>query len=93
MIIEDRSNTNLLADKSRPKYERHLSRDDVGNQARVLLSQFIHDRLQADHSPARLSTNEFVQPGTPTGMYLVGEWVGGKVGGWEGGWEGGWVGG
>jgi hypothetical protein len=52
----------------RRDYNRQLSKDDIGNQARVLLNQFIHDRITRDQGGEQVpSTEELQEPGTPTG--------------------------
>ena len=57
--------------RQRQHLERHLSRDDVGNQARVLLSRFIHDRL-VDEGQGNVGPDQMIEPGTPAGdiIYL-----------------------
>ena len=47
---------------------RQLSRDDIGNQGRVLLNDFIVDRMKGDHVPSDLRQEELLEPGTPSGM-------------------------
>ncbi|XP_013403489.1 apoptosis regulator BAX [Lingula anatina] len=51
----------------RPRHNRNLSRDDVSNQARILASHFIHDRLQQDGAENVPDEGEVMPPGTPTG--------------------------
>ena len=61
----------LLSKKMRRDYNRQLSKDDIGNQARVLLNQFIHDRITRDQGGEQVpSTEELQEPGTPTGPPL-----------------------
>lgn len=60
--------TILIVEKMRRDYNRQLSKDDIGNQARVLLNQFIHDRITRDQDGEQVpSTEELQEPGTPTG--------------------------
>lgn len=48
---------------------RQLSKDEVGQQARVLLNQFIQDRLATERSEEQVLHIEDLQdPGTPTGQ-------------------------
>jgi len=47
-------------------YERHLSRNDIGNQARFLLTRFIHDRLEQSGNPAP-QAEQLRAPDTPAG--------------------------
>ena len=47
---------------------RQLSRDDIGNQGRVLLNDFIVDRMKGDHVQSDLRQEELLEPGTPSGM-------------------------
>lgn len=50
---------------------RQLSKDEVGQQARVLLNQFIQDRLATERSEEQVLHMEDLQdPGTPTGPPL-----------------------
>lgn len=50
---------------------RQLSKDEVGQQARVLLNQFIQDRLATEQSEEQVLHMEDLQdPGTPTGPPL-----------------------
>ena len=50
--------------------KRQLSRDDIGNQGRVLLNDFIHERLYQDHVESIPAVEELQEPGTPSGLYL-----------------------
>lgn len=51
------------------EYKRQLSKDDIGNQARVLLNHFIHDRISREQGEEQVpSTEELQEPGTPTGQ-------------------------
>ncbi|KAL5006699.1 hypothetical protein ScPMuIL_015505 [Solemya velum] len=52
---------------NRRKLERQLSRDDIGNQARVLLNGFIHDRMVRDGMTDAPAVEELQEPGTPVG--------------------------
>ncbi|XP_060554422.1 apoptosis regulator BAX-like [Ruditapes philippinarum] len=54
----------------RPYVKRQLSRDDIGNQGRVLLNEFIHDRLYEDHVECIPAVDELQEPGTPSGPPL-----------------------
>lgn len=49
--------------------ERQLSRDDIGNQARYLLTQFIHDRLEENGMRDAPAAEVLIDPGTPTGNH------------------------
>lgn len=57
----------LLSKKMKREYKRQLSKDDIGSQARVLLNQFIHDRISREQGEQVPSTEELQEPGTPTG--------------------------
>lgn len=50
-----------------PPIERHLSQGDVGNQARILMTTFIRERLRADGLGDSLQQDAFIPPGTPIG--------------------------
>ena len=50
--------------------QRNLSRDDIGNQGRYLLGQFIHDRLRADGYLDAPELDHLIEPGTPTGTSM-----------------------
>lgn len=54
----------------RPYVRRQLSRDDIGNQGRILLNGFIHERLQQDHVEHVPAVDELQEPGTPSGPPL-----------------------
>ncbi|VDI37574.1 Hypothetical predicted protein, partial [Mytilus galloprovincialis] len=57
----------LLSKKMPREYKRQLSKDDIGNQARVLLNHFIHDRISREQGEEQVpSTEELQEPGTPT---------------------------
>ncbi|CAC5354874.1 BAX [Mytilus coruscus] len=61
----------LLSKKMPREYKRQLSKDDIGNQARVLLNHFIHDRISREQGEEQVpSTEELQEPGTPTGPPL-----------------------
>ena len=49
------------------KIRRQLSRDDIGNQGRVLLNDFIVDRMRGDNVQGDLRQEELLEPGTPSG--------------------------
>lgn len=54
------------------EYKRQLSKDDIGMQARVLLNQFIYDRVSRELDTSQVpSTEELQEPGTPTGTGQV----------------------
>ena len=53
--------------KRKASLKRSVSRDDVGNQARLLLCQFVHDRMEADGFTKGPSTDTLVETGTPSG--------------------------
>ncbi|KAK3102144.1 hypothetical protein FSP39_009153 [Pinctada imbricata] len=59
----------VATQRGKPAAERQLSRDDIGHQARVLLNQFIHDRMERDGvDQTQVPAAEDLQdPGTPTG--------------------------
>nr|AYC76539.1 apoptotic regulator [Perna viridis] len=63
---------NPLLSKRMPKdYKRQLSKDDIGMQARVLLNQFIYDRISRELDTDQVpSSEELQEPGTPTGPPL-----------------------
>ncbi|XP_014771066.2 apoptosis regulator BAX isoform X2 [Octopus bimaculoides] len=46
---------------------KNLNRDDVGNQARCLLNQFIHDRMENEGFENPLQESNLIEPDTPTG--------------------------
>lgn len=48
------------------RYERNLNPDDIGNQARFLLTRFIHDRLEQNGNDAPEADN-LRAPDTPAG--------------------------
>lgn len=53
-------------------YKRQLSKDDIGMQARVLLNQFIYDRISRELDTDQVpSSEELQEPGTPTGTGCV----------------------
>lgn len=52
---------------NRKSFDRQLSKDDIGHQARVLLNQFIFDRMERDGIEQIPAAEEFQEPGTPTG--------------------------
>lgn len=59
----------LLLNKEPSGVTRQLSKDEVGQQARVLLNQFIQDRLATEQSEEQVLHMEDLQdPGTPTGQ-------------------------
>ena len=51
----------------RPAYERRLSEEEVGDQARQLLLGFIHDRLRNDGYGEALEPGMMQAPNTPSG--------------------------
>ena len=51
---------------NRPRYDRQLSEDDIGNQARQLLLGFIHDRLRND-GISDIEPHMLQDPSTPSG--------------------------
>ena len=53
--------------KRKPSIKRTISRFDVGNQARLLLSQFVHDRMQSDGFLKAPTSEVLIEPGTPSG--------------------------
>ena len=55
-------------DGNRRPIRRQLSRDDIGNQARYLLTQFIHDRVSASGYPQAPASDSLIEPGTPSGV-------------------------
>ncbi|CAH1785491.1 unnamed protein product [Owenia fusiformis] len=52
----------------RQPLHRHLSRDDIGNQARYLLNDFIHHRMQRDGIED--IPDDLIAPGTPRGPHI-----------------------
>lgn len=52
----------------RPYVKRQLSRDDIGNQGRVLMNGFIYERLQQEHVENVPAVEELQEPGTPSGL-------------------------
>ena len=60
----------ILTDSHNSKMGRQLSRDDIGNQARFLLSQFIHDRMETDNISDVPDQSALIQPETPTGITI-----------------------
>lgn len=46
---------------------RQLSRDDIGNQGRVLLNDFIVERMKGEQINGDLKQEELLEPGTPSG--------------------------
>ncbi|KAJ8299711.1 hypothetical protein KUTeg_023771 [Tegillarca granosa] len=56
-----------LAQTNRKSLDHQLSKDDIGHQARVLLNQFIFDRMERDGIEQIPAAEEFQEPGTPTG--------------------------
>ncbi|XP_069132743.1 apoptosis regulator BAX-like [Argopecten irradians] len=44
-----------------------LTKDDIGHQARFLLNNFIHERIQQDVADQVPATDDLQEPGTPTG--------------------------
>ena len=54
----------------RPKVNRQLSRDDIGNQGRVLMNQFICERLEHDDIQDVPGVEELQEPGTPSGRNI-----------------------
>lgn len=62
----------LLLNKEPSGVTRQLSKDEVGQQARVLLNQFIQDRLATEQSEEQVLHMEDLQdPGTPTGQLFL----------------------
>ena len=53
--------------KRKASLKRSVSRYDVGNQARLLLCQFVHDRMEADGFTKSPSSDTLVETGTPSG--------------------------
>ena len=53
--------------KRKASLKRSISRYDVGNQARLLMSQFIHDRMQVDGFSNVPTSDVLIEPGTPSG--------------------------
>ncbi|KAL4224906.1 hypothetical protein ACF0H5_015602 [Mactra antiquata] len=49
---------------------RQLSRDDIGNQGRVLMNEFIYERLQQDNIQNIPDVAELQEPGAPAGPPL-----------------------
>lgn len=49
------------------RIRRQLSRDDIGNQGRVLLNDFIVERMRGDNVQSELRQEELLEPGTPSG--------------------------
>ncbi|KAJ8299497.1 hypothetical protein KUTeg_023557 [Tegillarca granosa] len=56
-----------LAQTNRKSLDHQLSKDDIGHQARVLLNQFIFDRMERDGIEQIPAAEEFQEPGNPTG--------------------------
>lgn len=52
------------------RFNHSLSRDDIGNQGRMLMMSFIHERLSQDHVVNVPAIDELQEPGTPTGPPL-----------------------
>ena len=50
---------------------RQLSRDDIGNQGRVLLNDFIVERIKGDNVQSELRQEELLEPGTPSGERCI----------------------
>lgn len=63
----DKENPFHFGKKRKASIQRSISRFDVGNQARLLLSQFIHDRMQADGYSKAPTSEVLIEPGTPSG--------------------------
>ena len=58
----------MLVNKGPSGVARQLSKDEVGQQARVLLNQFIQDRMASEETEEQAVHMEDLQdPGTPTG--------------------------
>ncbi|GAB1609623.1 apoptosis regulator BAX-like isoform X1 [Argonauta hians] len=53
--------------KTRKPPRKNLNKDDVGNQARCLLNQFIHDRMETEGFDNPLQESNLIEPDTPTG--------------------------
>lgn len=49
---------------------RQLSRDDIGNQGRLLMNDFIYDRMKQEHIENLPALEELQEPGTPSGPPL-----------------------
>ncbi|KAK2186306.1 hypothetical protein NP493_206g01001 [Ridgeia piscesae] len=63
----DKENPFHFGKKRKPSIKRTISRFDVGNQARLLLSQFVHDRMQSDGFLNAPTSEVLIEPGTPSG--------------------------
>ena len=61
----------MLLYAGRHRVRRTLSRDDVGNQARFLMSHFIHDRISTEGVDETPEADALVEPGTPSGSELI----------------------
>ncbi|XP_050409996.1 apoptosis regulator BAX [Patella vulgata] len=57
---DDWNNQNMEVNKA-------LSRDDVSNQARLLLNKFIKERMEQDMIQDSPSLSDLIEPGTPVG--------------------------
>ncbi|WAR03719.1 BAX-like protein [Mya arenaria] len=54
----------------RPQVKRQLSIDDIGNQGRVLMNDFITERLRQEHIDDTPAVADLEEPGTPSGPPL-----------------------
>ncbi|KAI0213840.1 Apoptosis regulator BAX [Lamellibrachia satsuma] len=63
----DKENPFTFGKKRKASLNRSISRYDIGNQARLLMSQFIHDRMQVDGFSNAPTPDVLIEPGTPSG--------------------------
>lgn len=47
--------------------QQFVSRDDIGNQGRVLMNEFIFDRLEQEDVHGISAVDDLQEPGTPSG--------------------------